>query len=279
MFNNLKTPLANQEGSYLLFSSLSLLSVFSIYLFTLCPNIYVGDSALFASASFSLGTAHPPAYPLYCTLGKLTTFLPFGNIAYKVNLLSLIGGVISAFIVFLFIYRSMDMPYIAFIGAITASLQPLIWWECTKAEVYGVNSAMTMFVLYQGLMMLKGDDIHRRAYISALVLGLGFGNHHTIGFAGLPLLVPYVVHARRLGRGFLLLPVFFLIGFSVNLYIIFRSLNFKIYENLISYSYAENFEQAQELAKQLNSLPHYHMVRDELEIAKYYRPEQFRSSG
>ena len=61
---------------------------FLVYVRTLCPTVYVGDSGELISAAYTLGIAHPPGYPLYCLLGKLFTFLPFGNIAYRVNLLS-----------------------------------------------------------------------------------------------------------------------------------------------------------------------------------------------
>ena len=35
-----------------------------------------------------LGIAHPPGFPLYTMLGKLFTLIPFGDVAYRVNLMS-----------------------------------------------------------------------------------------------------------------------------------------------------------------------------------------------
>jgi len=49
-----------------------------IFLSATAPTVYSGDSGLFSAASYSLGSAHPPSYPLYILLGKLFTFIPFG---------------------------------------------------------------------------------------------------------------------------------------------------------------------------------------------------------
>ena len=55
----------------------------------------------FIISSYHFGVAHPPGYPLYVTVGHLwMKFLPFGNPAYKLNLLTAIIGGIAAFIVY-----------------------------------------------------------------------------------------------------------------------------------------------------------------------------------
>ncbi len=62
---------------------------FAVYLFTLSPTVGLEDSGEFIAAVASLGVAHPSGYPLYVVLGKLYTLLiPFGDIAWRVNLFS-----------------------------------------------------------------------------------------------------------------------------------------------------------------------------------------------
>lgn len=62
---------------------------FTVYLMTLAPTVYVGDSGELIAASYTLGIPHPPGYPLFTILGKIfITFIPIGSIAYRVNLLS-----------------------------------------------------------------------------------------------------------------------------------------------------------------------------------------------
>lgn len=62
---------------------------FTVYLMTLAPTVYVGDSGELIAASYTLGIPHPPGYPLFTILGKIfITLIPIGSIAYRVNLLS-----------------------------------------------------------------------------------------------------------------------------------------------------------------------------------------------
>ena len=87
---------AYTEGTSKQFEEIFLFSlIFTIYLSALCPTVYMGDSGLFAVASYSLGTAHPPGYPLFILMGKMLSFLPFGSIAYKVNLASALFGALE----------------------------------------------------------------------------------------------------------------------------------------------------------------------------------------
>ncbi|MBN1383999.1 MAG: DUF2723 domain-containing protein, partial [Elusimicrobia bacterium] len=77
---------------------------FAVYLATLCPTVYVGDSGEFATAAYTLGITHPPGYPLYVILGKIfTIIIPFGNIAYRVNLMSAFFGALTCALVYLIV--------------------------------------------------------------------------------------------------------------------------------------------------------------------------------
>ena len=77
---------------------------FAVYLITLCPTVYVGDSGEFTTAAYTLGITHPPGYPLYVLLGKIfTLIIPFGNIAYRINLMSAFFGALSCGIVYLIV--------------------------------------------------------------------------------------------------------------------------------------------------------------------------------
>lgn len=47
--------------------------VYIIYIISLCPTVYVGDSGELTAAAYTLGIAHPPGYPLLCLAGKIFT--------------------------------------------------------------------------------------------------------------------------------------------------------------------------------------------------------------
>src|SRR5207248_10112011 len=61
-----------------------------LYVRTLAPSVLPGDYAEFQMCAAILGIPHPTGYPLYVLLGKLFTMLPFGDVAYRVNLSSAI---------------------------------------------------------------------------------------------------------------------------------------------------------------------------------------------
>jgi hypothetical protein len=73
------------------FVSLFLFSL-STYLATLAPSITWrhdgADGGDLITAAYTLGIPHPTGYPLYVLLARLFTFLPWGGIAYRVNLMS-----------------------------------------------------------------------------------------------------------------------------------------------------------------------------------------------
>ena len=54
-----------------------------LYLQTLGPTITGEDSGEFVAAAYTLGIPHPPGYPLYCMVGHLFTWLPWGEVAWR----------------------------------------------------------------------------------------------------------------------------------------------------------------------------------------------------
>ena len=132
---------------------------FIIYLFTLCPTVYTGDSGELIAAAYTLGVPHAPGYPLYCLLGKLFTLLPFDSIAYRVNLLSAFFASLSCVIVYLIVALLIKIiqpdgsPLInrlipAFGAAIIFAGSNTFWSQAVVAEVY------TLYVFFIGLCLL-----------------------------------------------------------------------------------------------------------------------------
>jgi hypothetical protein len=73
-----------------------ILGVFFIglYIRTLAPGLLQGDSGEFQILAYRLGHAHTTGYSVYLIMAKLFTFLPIGNIAYRVNMFSaFMGGI------------------------------------------------------------------------------------------------------------------------------------------------------------------------------------------
>src|SRR5512147_2549437 len=70
---------------------------FCVYLLTLAPSVTFFDSGEFLTATYSLGSAHSPGYPLFLNYAKPFTYLPFGNIAFRVNIATAISAAIACY--------------------------------------------------------------------------------------------------------------------------------------------------------------------------------------
>src|SRR5438552_7821698 len=76
-----------------------------LYFLTAARDIVVGDSPELITAAAILGVPHAPGYPLFTMLGHVFTWLPFGTIPFRVNLLSVICDALTIGIVFLIAWR------------------------------------------------------------------------------------------------------------------------------------------------------------------------------
>ncbi|MDP2168122.1 MAG: DUF2723 domain-containing protein [Thermodesulfovibrionales bacterium] len=218
-------------------------TVLFIYTSSLSPSVYTGDSSLFAAASFSLGTAHPPGYPLYIIIGKLFSFLPIGNVAFKVNLSSAVLAGLACLMVFKTSLLLTKSRAASWAGALICGLSPIFFLESLKAEVYTLNALLAITVFYLGLKALKGMDFMQNTLAALFLIGLGTGGHHTIGLMGLVLMWPVAARWREVTWKWLLLaPVVFAAGTSVNLLMYFRSLAMLEHGSVMLYSYASTWQ-------------------------------------
>src|SRR5882672_291283 len=67
-----------------------------VYAITAAPAVGWLDSAEFVAAAQTLGISHPPGQPLAALLGRAVAYLPFGDVAFRVNLASAIAGAAAA---------------------------------------------------------------------------------------------------------------------------------------------------------------------------------------
>ncbi|MEK9149985.1 MAG: DUF2723 domain-containing protein, partial [Candidatus Desantisbacteria bacterium] len=138
---------------------LSAVIPFFIYLLTVAPTVVFFDSGELITSSFLVSPAHPPGYPLFVMMGKFGTFLPFGSIAYKVNIMAAFFSSLAAMMVFLItslIIRDINVPdalrkyqeLISFSTAITFAFSYSLWNQAIIAEVYPLNTFLTGLIIY-----------------------------------------------------------------------------------------------------------------------------------
>lgn len=200
----------------------------TLYVRTLAPTAMWYDMAEMAAAAYHLGIIHHTGYPLYALLGKLFTFLPVGDIAYRVNLMSAVFATGTVVVIFFIVWDLTRHRSAASLAALTLGVSSTLWSNATLAESYDLNAFLAALISY--LMLLW----QRRGRTGALrwafvILGLGMGNHHLIQFFAPAMLVYWGMvrwgqEHRLPWRELLPLAGLFLLGFAINLYLPLRSL-------------------------------------------------------
>ncbi len=154
------------------------LCAFLVYLFTLAPGVYGFDSAELASGVYSLGIVHPPGFPLYMLVGKLFTFLPFGSVAYRLNLMSAFFAAATVYVLFRVIYRITGKYWASWTSAAFLAFSIYFWQMSVVAEVYTLH---TFFLVLEIWILLKWQETGRPGtlVLFAFTYGLSLTNHTT----------------------------------------------------------------------------------------------------
>ncbi len=171
------------------------IAAFTVYLLTVCPTVYVGDSGEMIAAAYTMGIAHPPGYPLYCMAGKLMSFIPAGTIAFRVNLTAAVfsGLAVSTLYIFLSAFAvNIASNAVAAFSALAFAFSSTFWSQAlmTKGGLYGLNAFITALLFLMLLKIRKDAAVNRYKNLAllALIAGLGLANHNTIA----PL-IPFVI--------------------------------------------------------------------------------------
>ncbi len=175
-----------RKPHFLLAACLVFLSTFGVYLFTSIPSIAEDDSGELTAVGATLGTAHPPGYPLYSILGKIcVTAVPWGNKAYRVNLVSSLFIAATCCLIFLLAFESgMSLPAGLFLSFMF-SFSPLVWAMANTTEVYGLTAffacALTWLLLRYSTQ--ENAQYHFFAFYcaAAYLFAVGMTTHYTIG--------------------------------------------------------------------------------------------------
>ena len=255
--------LANKK----VFSVLSFLIPFSVYVLTLAPGLYFIDTGELAAACVKLGIAHPTGYPLFTLIGKVFTLLPAGENIYKLNLMCAFltaSTVFKMFHLVHYVISDMDLNetgnnkgvfkkfvsnellinLVSLSASLVLAFSNTFWNVANSLEVYSLHTLLIVTVIF---VFLKASDIYvhgkgkddlRYWFLFAFVLGLSFTNHLTTIFLGVGFLYLYFAVNGLRKQSFikiLYMAVPFALAFSVYAYFFIRADN-----NSISWDYPAN---------------------------------------
>jgi len=159
------------------------------------------DCGEFIAVSYKLEVPHPPGAPLFLLIGRLFSFLAFGDVtkvAYWINFSSVLASAFAVLFLFwsivLFGRKLMNISKpeeltdsklwvlvgAGLVGSLTYTFSDSAWFSAVEAEVYAMSSFFTAFVVWA---MLKWDVIedeskaNRWLLLIFYMMGLSIGVH------------------------------------------------------------------------------------------------------
>lgn len=159
---------------------------FYIYVITLNPIFHANDSPETIACAYTLGIQHPPGYPLVALIGKIFSFIPAGNVGFRVNLMSAFFASLSIVFVFLtiimiFIRKEVNTFYTyltAIICSLSLSFSYTFWSEALSAKggIYTFNLFFITFLTWIIFTWSKNRNI-KLLYLFSFIYGLSYANH------------------------------------------------------------------------------------------------------
>jgi hypothetical protein len=216
----------------------------SVYLATLAPSVTFFDSGEFAVAASSLGSAHSPGYPTFLNYAKPFTWLPFGSIAFRINIATAVSAAFASLGVYLLASHLLKSETaeeqgrlrvllgrgVPLAGALAFAFSPRLWLQSNHDKPYPLISFISAMVFLLLLIwrdgVRRGEDRPGYIYAGTFLAGLAFGAHQTMillvpSFAFLVLSADWRFIFRF--REWILGLFFALLGFSVHLHLPFRA--------------------------------------------------------
>ena len=142
----------------------------------MAPTVYGLDSAELTTGAYVLGIVHAPGSPLFLLLGHLFTWLPFGDVGYRLNLLSAGTAAGALGFVYAIVVRLTGQRLVALATAWLLGFSYYYWITAVAAELYAPHACFVAALIWMGL---QWRDEHRPLHLClfALVYGLGLSNH------------------------------------------------------------------------------------------------------
>ena len=158
-------------------AGLSALLPFVLYLSSLQPGMGgSGDAIKFQFIGRILGIPHSPGYPGYVLLSHLFSWLPVGNLAYRINLMSAIFAALTCGLAYGIVNHLTESEWAALGTALLLGVSRVFWSHAVIAEVYALN-AFYITATILALLIWEREREDRYLYLACAVYALSFGNH------------------------------------------------------------------------------------------------------
>lgn len=172
----------------------------AVYWLTMEETASYWDCGEFIAVSYKLEVPHPPGAPLFLLIGRMFSFLSFGDVtkvAYWINFTSVLSSAFTILFLFWSIVlfgrkllkitkaeelsnNTLLLMGAGAVGALAYTFSDSFWFSAVEAEVYAMSSFFTAFVVWA---MLKWDVIEDEAKANRWLIlifyaiGLSIGVH------------------------------------------------------------------------------------------------------
>jgi hypothetical protein len=174
-WESLQRRLATNRSELVIVAGLFIIAL-GVYIRTMCPSVFSGDSAEMTVAAYYLGIMHPPGHPTFLLIGKLFTMLPFGDVAYRLNFMSGFFAAITVAGVYLICRQLLRSHVAGIVAALLLAFSYFFWAESVIAEVYTLNTAFFV-VLVLMLFVWQKRQSEWLLLATAFVYGVSIGSH------------------------------------------------------------------------------------------------------
>lgn len=245
MIKRLRAGLASGCTVYLdMFALLAVLIPFAVYMATLAPSVTFFDSGEFLTATACLGSAHSPGYPLFLMYAKPFTWLPFGNIAFRINMATAFSSSLACLGVYLMtiqllrdeiladnpVFSAWCIKLAGLSAACAFAFTPRLWLQSNHDKPYPLLSFITAVIFYLILLWRRhyrqGNERPAFIYAATFLAGMSMAAHQSVvlllpAWAILIILADWRMIFRI--KELILATAFALFGFSIHLYLPLRA--------------------------------------------------------
>lgn len=228
------------------FLVLSCIIPFALYMATLAPSVTFFDSGEFLTATASMGSAHSPGYPLFLMYAKMFTWIPLGNIAFRINVATAVSSSIACLVVYVLVtyllrketlldnerFNRIAVKLAGLAAAVSFGVTPRLWLQSNHDKPYPLLAFISAIIFYLLLRWrehyLEGSERPSYVYVCTFLAGLAMAIHQTVVLLLPAWFLMIVITDWRLikrAKELILATAFAMLGFSVHLYLPLRAIS------------------------------------------------------
>jgi len=175
----------------IIFSVFSFLIPLVIYILTLEPKLVGGDTGWYANQIPEMTLMVPTGYPTFSMFLKLFTYVPIGDIAYRLNLFSAIFGALTTLFLFLAINKLVKNEFVSFISSMIFAFIVPFWSVANRLEFDTLNTFFIILLIFSAIVYSE-NKTRKFLYFFFFCLGLSLTNH-PLTFFIVPAIALYVI--------------------------------------------------------------------------------------